>query len=237
MKLFIGSIFKDNVEIREDEAHHIVKVLRMSSGEEIYVTDGAGKLAKGTLMISGKKTEVEIIEIYPDTEKSKTNLHIAIAPTKNIDRFEFFLEKAVELGVTEITPLLCANSERKTLKLERLEKQLESACKQSLQRFFPILNPLTAFKDFVHTESKGKIWVAHCYKEYEKSPIHEVLGISDAITFMIGPEGDFSKKEISDLYESGVGGVSLGENRLRTETAGIFIAGAHYYSQISKTQT
>lgn len=231
MKLFIGTISPDEVILKEEEQHHIIKVLRMNPGEELYVTDGEGRLAQGKLFITGKKAQVEILKIFPEKQQEKNKLHIAIAPTKNIDRFEFFIEKAVELGISEITPLLCANSERKILKTDKIQKQIESACKQSLRTLFPAIHPLTSIKEFVQKE-KDPLWVTHCYKEYKKIPLKNIIPQQGKLTILIGPEGDFSKKEIEELYAAGAAGVSLGDNRLRTETAGIFVAAGFYYSQL-----
>jgi 16S rRNA (uracil1498-N3)-methyltransferase len=232
MKLFIGEIFSDKVSLREEEIHHIIKVLRMNSGEEIFVTDGRGNLAKGKLLLTGKKAEVEVLKIFPQEQQREKRLHIAIAPTKNVDRFEFFVEKAVELGVSEITPLLCANSERKILNVEKTQKQIESACKQSLRTLFPVINPLIPVKEFMEQKFE-KLLITHCYKEFNKVSLQEFFPGRGKITVLVGPEGDFSKKEVENFYSLGAEGVSLGDNRLRTETAGIFIAAGYYYSALN----
>lgn len=228
MRLFIGEIYPNEVQLREEEEHHIVRVLRMKEGDMVYVTNGKGALIKGQLLITGKKVKVQVIETFPHSNRGQNGLHIAIAPTKNIDRFEFFVEKAVELGVSKITPLLCTNSERKVLNTDKIKKQIETACKQSLRINFPELYPLTPLKDFIQS-SNTKLYLTHCYKEYEKITLNETLNREKEITLMVGPEGDFSKKEVEELYSLGSTGVSLGENRLRTETAGIFIASSYYF--------
>ncbi|MDR3272462.1 MAG: 16S rRNA (uracil(1498)-N(3))-methyltransferase [Flavobacteriaceae bacterium] len=232
MRLFIGEIFPDRAELRADEIHHIIKVLRMNDNEEIYVTDGKGKWVGGKLRLKGKKAEVEILEIFPQEPLSERILHIAIAPTKSLERFEFFLEKSVELGVSEITPLISVNSERKNLNLEKMQKQLENACKQSLRVLFPRLNPLTPLKDFMEKNAENQLFVAHCYQEYEKISLKKVFGNQKNITILIGPEGDFSKHELELLLSQGATGVDLGKNRLRTETAGIFTVAGFYYSHL-----
>ncbi|MDR2122747.1 MAG: 16S rRNA (uracil(1498)-N(3))-methyltransferase [Flavobacteriaceae bacterium] len=232
MKLFIGNFFPDEVKLQDEEEHHITRVLRMSSGENIYITDGKGNLAQGKLILTGKRVEVEILEIFPPEQPKKNRLHIAIAPTKNIDRFEFFIEKATELGVSEITPLLCANSERKNLKIEKIQKQVESACKQSLRTIFPIIHPLTPLKEFMEKEPEN-LFLTHCYKEYKKVSLKDILPQPNKTTILIGPEGDFSKKEVEELYSLGATGVDLGKNRLRTETAGIFVAAGYWFSDLS----
>lgn len=230
MKLFIGSISSDEVRLREEEQHHILKVLRMNAGEEIFITDGKGNLVQGNLIISGKKVDIDIKKRFPKEKEPENKLHIAIAPTKNMDRFEFFIEKSVELGITEITPVLCANSERKILKIDKIQKQIESACKQSLKVYFPVINPLISLKDFIQKE-KHPLYVAHCYKEYEKVLLNKIWDQTSNPVILIGPEGDFSKKEIEELYHNKAMGIDLGKSRLRTETAGIFVSAAFYYQQ------
>jgi 16S rRNA (uracil1498-N3)-methyltransferase len=202
----------------------------MREGDIIYVTNGKGTLIKGKILIIGKKVNVQIIESFSNTPITRNGLHIAIAPTKNIDRFEFFVEKAVELGVSKITPLLCANSERKILNTEKIKKQIENACKQSLRINFPEIYSLTHLKDFIQS-SQTKLYLAHCYKEYDKISLKETFKSEKEITLLVGPEGDFSKKEVEELYSLGAKGVNLGENRLRTETAGVFIASSYYFYQ------
>ena len=230
MKLFIGEFFSNRAELRTDEVHHIVKVLRMNDGDEICITDGKGKSARGKLLLKGKKAEVEILELFPEKPLPERTLHIAIAPTKSLERFEFFLEKSVELGVSEVTPLLSVNSERKNLNSEKMQKQLESACKQSLRTLFPTLNLLMSLNNFMKENAGKKLFVAHCYQEYIKIPLKEVFENQKNITILIGPEGDFSKHELELLFSQGATGVDLGKNRLRTETAGIFAAAGFYYA-------
>ncbi|CVK15386.1 16S rRNA (uracil1498-N3)-methyltransferase [Apibacter mensalis] len=230
MRLFIGEIYQNEVLLKEEEHHHIVRVLRMKEGDIVYVTNGKGALIKGKLLINGKKVKVQIIEFLSNSSNTHNGLHIAIAPTKNIDRFELFVEKAVELGISKITPLLCTNSERKILNIEKIKKQIETACKQSLRTYFPEICPLTHLKDFIQS-TQTQLYLTHCYKEYEKISLKETFKREKEITILVGPEGDFSKKEVEELYSLGSIGVSLGENRLRTETAGIFIASSYYFYQ------
>ena len=227
MKLFYGEISENTVIINTEEQQHIVKVLRMKSGEEIFVTDGKGNLAKGNLVFEGKKVHLEILEIKENLPNFSPQLHIAIAPTKNIDRIEFFVEKAVEMGISEITFLQTEKTERKNISIEKLTKQAISASKQSLRFHFPKVNELTKFSDFikeVHTETT---FVAHCNENLERIELKDIQ-TQENITFLIGPEGDFSDKEIQLLAEKGVKAVSLGNQRLRTETAGIFVAAWNY---------
>ncbi len=222
MKLFFGDIFPE-VKINDEEQNHIAKVLRMREGEEIYVTDGKGNLAKGNLIFEGKKVSlknVEIQEILPDFSPK---LHIAIAPTKNIDRIEFFVEKATEMGISEITLLNTEKTERKNLNIEKLRKQSIAASKQSLRFHFPAIHDLTKFSDFVKNLQPENTFVAHCNDKSDRINLHNLPKLEN-ITFLIGPEGDFSEKEIQILSERGIKAVSLGNQRLRTETAGIFVA-------------
>ena len=227
MKLFYGEISENTVIINTEEQQHIVKVLRMKSGEEIFVTDGKGNLAKGNLVFEGKKVHLEILEIKENLPNFSPQLHIAIAPTKNIDRIEFFVEKAVEMGISEITFLQTEKTERKNISIEKLTKQAISASKQSLRFQFPKVNELTKFSDFIKEVHPETTFVAHCNENLERIELKDIQ-TQENITFLIGPEGDFSDKEIQLLAEKGVKAVSLGNQRLRTETAGIFVAAWNY---------
>ena len=231
MKLFFGEIFPE-VKINEEEQTHILKVLRMRTGEEIFVTDGNGNLAKGNLILEGKKVLLEVSEIQENLPDFSPKLHIAIAPTKNIDRIEFFVEKATEMGISEITILQTEKTERKNLNIEKLRKQSVSASKQSLRFHFPVINDLTKFSDFIKVIDSSKTYVAHCNENLERIDLKLLRQAQqnsvEEITFLIGPEGDFSGKEIQILAEKGVKAVSLGNQRLRTETAGIFVAAWNY---------
>ncbi|WP_027379291.1 RsmE family RNA methyltransferase [Chryseobacterium daeguense] len=231
MKLFYGEIEENKVNINDEEQQHIVKVLRMKNGEEIHVTDGKGNLASGKLMIEGKKAVINVAEIKIGLPAFNPKLHIAIAPTKNIDRIEFFIEKAVEMGISEITILQTEKTERKNINIEKLRKQAVAASKQSLRFHFPIINDLTKIQDFLKNINPENTFVAHCHENLERIELKEIPQF-DEITFLIGPEGDFSEKEISFLAENNVKAVSLGNQRLRTETAGIFVAAWNYLLQI-----
>lgn len=228
MKLFYGEIEGDRVLINDEEQQHIVKVLRMKDGEEIHVTDGKGNLASGTLMIEGKKAYMAVTDIKNNLPGFSPKLHIAIAPTKNIDRIEFFIEKAVEMGISEITLLQTEKTERKNINIDKLKKQAVSASKQSLRFHFPVINDLVKIQDFLKNTDPGTAFVAHCHENLERMDL-KAIPKSENITFLIGPEGDFSEKEISFLSEKNIRAVSLGHQRLRTETAGIFVAAWNYY--------
>lgn len=231
MKLFFGQIFPE-ILIDSDEQQHIAKVLRMREGEEIYLTDGKGNLAKGTLIFEGKKVTLNVSEVKENLPDFSPKLHIAIAPTKNIDRIEFFLEKAVEMGISEVSFILTEQTERKNISIDKLRKQAISASKQSLRSHFPKINDLQKFSEFMKDLSPENTFVAHCNENLERislnllrEPQHDNF---ETYTFLIGPEGDFSDKEIQLLAEKGIKAVSLGNQRLRTETAGIFVAAWNY---------
>ena len=232
MKLFHGEVSNNQVIINDEEQTHIVKVLRMRSGEEIFVTDGKGNLAKGNLHFEGKKVSLDILEIKENLPNFSTRLHIAIAPTKNIDRIEFFVEKATELGISQITLLQTEKTERKNLNIDKLRKQSIAASKQSLRFHFPIINDLTKFSDFIKNVDSENTFVAHCNENLERIDLKMLRQAQhdsvQSITFLIGPEGDFSDKEIQLVAEKGVKAVSLGSQRLRTETAGVFVAAWNY---------
>lgn len=248
MKLFFGQIFPE-ILIDSDEQQHITKVLRMREGEEIFVTDGNGNLAKGNLVFEGKKVSLDVTEIKQNLPDFSPKLHIAIAPTKNIDRIEFFVEKAVEMGISEISFILTEKTERKNISIEKLRKQAIGASKQSHRFHFPKANDLIKFSDFIKNLDSENTFVAHCNESLERINLNELEILRQAqnnkansskdvslrlsktfsqYTFLIGPEGDFSDKEIQLLADKGIKAVSLGNQRLRTETAGIFVSAWNY---------
>lgn len=230
MKLFFGEIFPE-VKINDEEQQHIVKVLRMREGEDIAITDGKGNLAKGKLVFQGKKVFLAVNEIKNNLADFSSQLHIAIAPTKNIDRIEFFLEKATEMGISEITLLQTEKTERKNLNIDKLRKQSVAASKQSLRFHFPVINDLTKFSDFIKNLDTETSFVAHCNESLERIDLKQITPKKN-ITFLIGPEGDFSDREIEILAEKGIKAVSLGNQRLRTETAGVFVAAWNYFKMM-----
>lgn len=211
----------DDYLMSEQESKHAVRVLRLVEGNEVLLIDGkGGKYIAEIAAKTGKRTLVHITSKEYVEQRSVHRLHLAIAPTKNIERLEFFLEKATEIGVDEITPLLCRYSERKVIKDERLERVVIAAAKQSVKAFMPKLNPLTKFSDFVKQEYAGGKYIAHCY-DMPKEALRDVATLAAASTVMIGPEGDFSEDEVVLAAENGFTAVELGKERLRTETAGI----------------
>ena len=231
MKLFFGEIDNGKAIINDDEQQHIVKVLRMKDGEEIHVTEGKGNLASGKLMIEGKKALIEVLEIKNNTPEFTPILHIAIAPTKNIDRIEFFVEKAVEMGISEITIIQTEKTERKNLNIDKLRKQAIAASKQSLLFHFPVINDVIKLPDFLKNVDSETTFVAHCNENLKRINLNEIPKLGN-YTFLIGPEGDFSDKEILFLAEKEIKAVSLGSQRLRTETAGVFVAAWNYNKMI-----
>ena len=204
--------------LNEEESKHACKVMRLISGNEIAVLNGKGiEFTAKIIEAHPKHCKVEIISKISESTP-KYDLHIAIAPTKIIDRIEWFLEKATEIGITEITPLLCSNSERKIIKEDRLEKIIIAAMKQSKRLFLPKLNPLTDVGSFIKKHPRGLI--AHCY-DSEKQTISERFETTN-FPILIGPEGDFTLSEVEKILLSGYKTITLGKNRLRTETAGLY---------------
>jgi len=204
----------------KEESSHIVKVLRKSIGDTLHITNGKGYLFIAEITIPDiKKCTVTIISKTLQ-KKREYNLHLAVAPTKMNDRYEWFLEKATEIGVNSITPIICDHSERKIIKPERFEKILQSATKQSLNCYIPKLNETISFKNYIKQDFTGNLFIAHCEKTNRKSLKQELKPNTD-ITILIGPEGDFSTKEITLALKNNFIPVTLGETRLRTETAAI----------------
>lgn len=210
----------ENFSFDKEESKHIIKVLRKKDTDILYVTNGLGLLFKTEITLaSDSKCTVKIIS-FEKTAPSKYHLHVAVAPTKMNDRFEWFLEKATEIGIHEITPIICDRSERKVVNNERFDKILLTAMKQANVLFLPKLNDAISFKEFVKLKNKGLQLVAHC-EETDKKTLKSVLVPNENITILIGPEGDFSEKEIEAAIENNYIAVSLGNTRLRTETAAI----------------
>ena len=208
------------------ESKHIVRVLRKKEGDILFITNGKGFLFKVQIIIANdKKCLVQIISFEEKDKNWNYNLHIAIAPTKMNDRFEWFLEKSTEIGIDEITPIICDNSERKIIKLERMQKVLVSAVKQSLKYHLPKLNPPIKFSDLIEKDLKGIKLIAHC-ENSEKNTLKNLIKDKKNITVLIGPEGDFSLKEIEIALQHNFIPLSLGKSRLRTETAGIVVCNA-----------
>lgn len=208
-------------ELPEEEAAHCLRVLRLTVGDEVMLTDGKGFFYKAVIdSIAGKRCQVKIVETISQERLWKGHLHLAMAPTKNIDRTEWFAEKATEIGFDELTFLNCRFSERKVIKTERIEKIVVSAVKQSLKAWKPKVNDMIGFDKFVKRSFDGQKFIAHCY-EGEKPLLKDVLDSQKDAVVLIGPEGDFSREEVALAESCGFQPVSLGKSRLRTETAAL----------------
>ena len=203
------------------ESKHCIKVLRKKIGDELYLVDGKGNLYETVLIDDNPKgCTVEIKHKKVDYNKKNYQIHIVVSPTKNNDRFEWFLEKVTELGVDEITPIICQNSERKVINLERLNKILVAAMKQSLKAHLPHLNKAVSWKEFIQQKFNTDRFIAHC-REGRKTHLKQWLKPQQDVMILIGPEGDFSETEVREAISCGFVPVSLGKSRLRTETAAV----------------
>lgn len=221
MQLFYTPDIALTAELPEEEAGHCIRVLRLAEGDEIRLTDGKGYFYRAAIRRAHPKhCEVDILESWPQPPLWPFKLHIAVAPTKNMDRMEWFVEKATEIGIDEITCLNCRFSERREIKPARLEKILVSAMKQSLKATLPHLTGMTDFKAFVTQPFEGRKFIAHCEEE-EKTPLKQAYRPGENALILIGPEGDFSPEEIALALAHGFEPISLGESRLRTETAAL----------------
>ncbi|MDB4402810.1 16S rRNA (uracil(1498)-N(3))-methyltransferase [Algibacter sp.] len=223
MQLFFNPDISENTTqftFEREESKHIVKVLRKNIGDTLYITNGKGWLFIAEISMPNiNKCTAKIIS-QKQQPKRDYNLHLAVAPTKINDRYEWFLEKATEIGIDSITPIICDHSERKVIKPERFERILQSAMKQSLNCYLPKLNDAISFKDFINLDFEGDLFIAHC-EETDRKSLKQQLNPKTDITILIGPEGDFSVKEITEALKNNFIPVTLGETRLRTETAAI----------------
>ncbi|CDF79041.1 ribosomal RNA small subunit methyltransferase E [Formosa agariphila KMM 3901] len=203
-----------------EESRHIVKVLRKSTGDKLFVTNGKGWLFTVELNLADIKNCLATIVDKQFQDARDYKIHLAVAPTKMNDRYEWFLEKATEIGIDSITPIICDHSERKVVKLERFEKILQAAMKQSLHYYLPVLNAPIPFKTFIDDLQHGDCFIAHC-EETNKKSLKQCIKPKTELTILIGPEGDFSTKEIELALKNNFIPVTLGHTRLRTETAAI----------------
>ena len=207
-------------QLNADESHHLVRVLRFQTGDEIMGTNGKGLEMKGFVQAADAKRAVLEWTEVTEHEKSRSTITLAVAPTKSIDRFEWFLEKATELGIDRIVPIWTKNSERKKLRIDRSNKVILAAVKQSKQVFVPELHEPMSFDELMHWDTNGDRFIAHCH-EGEKPLLFESIHTDHDVCIAIGPEGDFDSEEVKKATDDGWKAISLGENRLRTETAGI----------------
>jgi len=209
--------------LSEEESMHALRVLRLKIGDVIQLIDGKGLLCVATITDENKKGLCFLVTKKEQKTQAGFDIHIAIAPTKNIDRFAFFLEKVTEIGVSRITPILSKNSERRDLKVDKLRKNLIAAMKQSGNLFLPVIDEAIDLKKFLEsqTQSTSKKFIAHCYEDSDKLELKNQLPTNKKVVILIGPEGDFTMEEVTLAKQTDFCPVSLGESRLRTETAGI----------------
>lgn len=221
MQIFYSTDISSNMgQLDEEESRHAVKVLRLKAGDQIQVVDGIGNYYVVEITNpSHKSCEFKVIEKKEEPKKG-FNLTIAIAPTKNLDRIEWFVEKVTEIGVDSILPIECKNSERKVLKTDRLVKKAVSAMKQSQKASLPVVNELTKVKDVLKAQFNGEKYIAHCY-DMPKQDLKEIYQQGTNVLILIGPEGDFTQEEVEEAIANGFKPVNLSSSRLRTETAGI----------------
>ena len=222
MNLFYTPDFKDGLyQLPEAESKHVARVLRMTTGDPIFLTDGIGNMIEAAIVDADpKRCIVKANRIIPEYQKRLFHLHIAIAPTKNTERFEWFLEKSTEIGIDVITPLICKHSERTKINSDRLQKVIIAAMKQSLQAYLPKLNQPVAFKQFIEKPHEEDKFIAYC-GESESIELAKIYRKGAKTLILIGPEGDFSFEEVESAKKQGFVPISLGKSRLRTETAGI----------------
>jgi 16S rRNA (uracil1498-N3)-methyltransferase len=226
MNIFIAEIYGTEGTLTPEESWHCAKVLRARPGDQVHLIDGAGNFYEGTLhLVTEKKCTVKNV-LGPKKQLARNYyLHLAIAPTKQIDRIEWLVEKAVEIGIDEFSFITCANSERTVLKKDRILKIAVSAVKQSLQAFIPKVNDLVSFKDLLNNNICDQRLIAHCF-DLPRAELRTLAFSNRKTLALIGPEGDFTMEEVNLAVEKGFKPVSLGESRLRTETAGLYICQA-----------
>ena len=224
MQLFYApEITLPEYTLPEEESKHCIRVLRMRVGDELHLTDGKGNMYRCNVVSDNvKHCVVRVVETTPEYEKMTYGLTMAVAPTKNIDRFEWFLEKATEVGISEVFPLECDHSERRQIKIDREEKVITSAVKQSLKAYHPVLAELTPFEKLVKSEFAGRKFIAHCGEAVkEKMYLAATLKKGEDALVLIGPEGDFSPAEVALAVANGFEEITLGTQRFRTETAAV----------------
>jgi 16S rRNA (uracil1498-N3)-methyltransferase len=231
MQIFYApDINGDSYTLDENESKHIIRVLRMKRGAGVRLIDGKGNLYEGIIDNPDQKhCTLSITGIIRNFEKRNYNIHIAISPLKNPERFEWFIEKSVEIGIDEITPLICRNTEKQSIKKERINNLIISAMKQSLKAGRTILNEPVTFNEFITGEADCKRMIAHCNDSFSRLKISDVCSANDNVQILIGPEGDFSEEEIIKATGKGYKNIHLGSSRLRTETAGVAACHSIYF--------
>ena len=218
---YTPDISADYFTLDEEESKHCIKVLRLQNGDEVSLVDGRGGLYTARILDAHpKRTLLKIIDTRLQYAKRNHYLHIAIAPTKNIERTEWFLEKATEIGIDEISLVISDHSERREVKPERLKRVITSAMKQSLKAYHPVLNQSVSFHQFIQSTHQSQRFIAHCM-DGEKRSLKQEISLQSDYLIMIGPEGDFTAPEVAAALESGFTAITLGDSRLRTETAAL----------------
>ena len=221
---YVPNATEDN-ELPTDEAIHAIRVLRLKIGDDIFLIDGKGSFYEAVVTLANSKHCLyKITQTLVQNKTWKGHIHLAIAPTKDISRIEWLVEKATEIGFDEISFLNCQFSERKNLRIDRIERIVISAMKQSRKAWKPIVNNMLSFEDFMQKEVTGQKFICHCYNEIEKKDFFSNInnsGLFEDITVLIGPEGDFSIKEVHQALQQQYKSTTLGNSRLRTETAGL----------------
>lgn len=208
--------------LSEEESKHAVRVLRLDVGEKVELLDGkGGRYEAEVLDANPKRCALQILKEQQGYGKKEYHIHLAVAPTKNIERIEWLLEKATEIGIDRITPLICQRSERKEVKIERLDKILIAAMKQSMKAYKPVLEEAKSFKQWMQMEQEGVKMIAHCASAEKKSIRDTIQAKKGNYIILIGPEGDFSPDEIALAQSKGYAAITLGDSRLRTETAAL----------------
>lgn len=231
MQIFYTPDISDNsCTLDENESKHCIRVLRMTTGTRVRLIDGKGNLFEGEISEADpKRCRISILNVTAGFEKRNYRLHIAISPLKNPERFEWFIEKSVEIGIDRITPLICRNTEKPGIKADRVNNIIISAMKQSLKAYRPLLDSPVAFGDFIQGQQSGIKMIAHCHAVADKKSIGDVCPKGSDAVIVIGPEGDFSAEEVNMALAAGFRPVHLGSSRLRTETAGVAACHSIYF--------
>jgi len=221
---YTPDITQPTYTLNEEESKHCIRVLRLPVGTLIYLVDGKGGFYTAEIATDNpKKVSLKVLNVETDYQKRNHYLHVAVAPTKNIDRIEWFLEKATELGIDEITPIISDRSERKVVKEDRLNKVITSAVKQSIKAYHPKLNDAISLDAFLKLPFEGDKLIAHCIINDGKQYISDLVKPHGRYLIMIGPEGDFTSDEVDNALNKGFKALTLGDNRLRTETAALSV--------------
>jgi 16S rRNA (uracil1498-N3)-methyltransferase len=221
---YTPDITQQTYTLNEEESKHCVRVLRLPIGAQVYLVDGKGGFYTAEITSDNpKKVSLSILKVENEFNRRNHYLHIAVAPTKNIDRIEWFLEKATELGIDEITPIITDRSERRVVKEDRLNKVITSAVKQSIKAYHPKLNEAIPFDAFLKQSFDGDKLIAHCIDNGDKKYISDLIKPQGRYLIMIGPEGDFTPEEVNSTLNKGFKALTLGDNRLRTETAALSV--------------